>query len=60
MFRLQFGRPPKSNADGTKTYWADKPDFFFRYFMGGQDADVCKIADGRSYIRDVPVNVGRG
>lgn len=54
-----LGRPPKLNADGTKTYWADKPEFFFRYFMGGQDGDVCKIADGRSYIRDVPVNVGR-
>lgn len=28
--------------------------------MGGQDGDVCKLPDGQSYIRDVPVNVGRG
>lgn len=54
-----LGRPPKLNAEGKKTYWADKPDFFFRYYMGGQDGDVCKISDGRSYVRDVPVNIGR-
>lgn len=54
-----FGRPPQTNAAGAKTYWASNPGFFFRYYMGGQDGDVCTIADGRSYIRDAPVNAGR-
>ncbi|OEH76725.1 hypothetical protein cyc_04866 [Cyclospora cayetanensis] len=54
-----LGRPPKTNKSGENTYWADKPDFFFRYFMGGQDGGVCMLKDGRNYIRDVPVNVGR-
>lgn len=57
---VQFGRPPQTNAAGAKTYWASTPGFFFRYYMGGQDGDVCALADGRSYIRDAPVNAGRG
>lgn len=27
--------------------------------MGGQDSDVCRLPDGRSYIRDIPANAGR-
>lgn len=54
-----FGKPPKSTKDGQQTYWANKPTFFFRYYMGGQDSDTCRLPDGRSYIRDIPANAGR-
>ncbi|RQX67560.1 hypothetical protein TGCAST_320290 [Toxoplasma gondii CAST] len=52
-------RPPRTNKAGEPTAWADKPDFFFRYYMGGQDANTCVLKDMSPYSFDSYVRADR-
>ncbi|PFH36156.1 hypothetical protein BESB_043480 [Besnoitia besnoiti] len=52
-------RPPRTTTKGEPTWWADKPDFFFRYYMGGQDASTCLLQDMSPYSFDSYVRADR-
>ncbi|CBZ50517.1 conserved hypothetical protein [Neospora caninum Liverpool] len=52
-------RPPRTTAAGEPTAWAENPGFFFRYYMGGQDANTCVLEDMSPYSFDSYVRADR-